>query len=160
MDIKFRTQFDRVRIISDPGSPMVNDYISVYDNDGKRHLEVSGQYSIYDKIQSFRDSCELSTILERFQKTGDVEILQKRKAVFADVTEMPTTYADVLKLNIASEQLFNSLTAEQRLKFNNNPDEFLASIGTDKYNEVFKPLEEKAKLKAEEITLEKEKIDG
>lgn len=156
MAAKFRTQFNRIRVVSPAGSPLVNDYISVYDNDGKRHLEVNGQYSIYDKIQSFRDSCELSTILERFQKIGDIEILQRRKAIFADVTEMPKTYADVLKLNIASEQLFNALTPEQKLKFNNNPDEFLASIGTEKYKEVFKPLEEKEKLKAEELNIEKE----
>ena len=41
MSEKFRTVYDRIRIISNPGSPMVDDYVSVYDEDGKRSLEKS-----------------------------------------------------------------------------------------------------------------------
>ena len=47
MAAKFRTQYNRVRVVSPAGSPMVNDYISVYDNDGKRHLEINGQYHMF-----------------------------------------------------------------------------------------------------------------
>lgn len=158
MDIKFRTKFDRIRVYTDPGDPMVNDYMSVYDDDGKRKVIVSGQYNLYDKIQSYRDNCDLHTILERYKRTGDETLLMRRQAVFADVTEMPKTYADVLKLSMASQGLFDALTAEQKLKFNNNPDEFLASFGTPKFDEVFKAIDEKTELQKEEA--KEEKING
>lgn len=140
---KFKTIYDRVRTFSDSGSPFANDYISVYDKDGKRSLEVKGKYSLYDEIQSHRDSCDLQIILKRYLNTGDESVLQRRVAYYTDVTDIPKTYADVLKLANAAREMFSVLTTEQKEAFNNNPDEFLASFGTEKYDRIFKKEEPK-----------------
>lgn len=133
---KFRTIFDRRISVSNPGSAMVDDFVSIYDEDGKRKVVKNGQYSLWDEIQSYRESCDLKMILKRYQQTGDESLLERRKGVYADVTNMPKTYAEVLNLTNAAEQLFASLDKDKKLIFNNNPDEFLASIGTDRFNEV------------------------
>ena len=109
MSEKFRTVYDRIRIISNPGSPMVDDYVSVYDEDGKRSLEKSGEHSIYDEIQAYRPNCELKTILARYVQTGDESLLQRRQAMYADVVDIPKTYADVLRLVNKANQIFTKI---------------------------------------------------
>lgn len=136
MAYKYRTIYDRRISVSNPGSDMVADFVSVYDEDGKRKVVKSGYYSLYDEIQSYRESCDLKSILARYVQTGDESLLKRREAVFADVTLMPKTYAEMLQLSNAAENLFKALSPDKREIFNNNPDEFLASFGTDKFNEV------------------------
>lgn len=142
MSEKFRTVYDRIRIISNPGSPMVDDYVSVYDEDGKRSLEKSGEHSIYDEIQAYRPNCELKTILARYVQTGDESLLQRRQAMYADVVDIPKTYADVLRLVNKANQIFETLPVEDRAVFHNNPDEFLASLGSETYKAVMAKHEE------------------
>lgn len=62
----------------------------VYDERGRKHLEKVGETDNYALIQSYRDSCDLSKILQKCLDTGDASLLQRAQGVFSDLTGMPT----------------------------------------------------------------------
>lgn len=138
----FRTVFDRTRIISNSGSPFINDYKISVDDDGKTFLKLSGKINVYDQIQASRESCDINMILDRYLNVGDPTLLNRKATFYGDVTEIPNNFADILRLGIEADNIFNSLTTEQKAKFDNDKNVFFASIGTKKWNDVFNPKNE------------------
>lgn len=134
---KFRTVYDRIECFSNPGNPIQPEYDVAKDEDGQNILKVVGEYSLYDKIQSYKDSCDLQLILEKFKLTGDPSVINQKQTFYADVTEYPQNYAEMLNLSKKAEEFFYNLPSDDRDKFNNDPDVFFSSIGTDKFNEIF-----------------------
>ena len=98
--MEFYTQYrDHVHCISNPGTRMHQILSPVVDRNGHLTLEVSGEENIYDMIQSHKDSCDIHVLLKQFAE-GDTEALSRRQAVYADVRDMPKTYAEMLQKNM------------------------------------------------------------
>ena len=124
----FQTQFDaRDRIISNAGSRIKQLYDARVDNQGHIDLVESGTEDLYDYIQSFKESCDINTIVKRFA-AGDTDVLARRQATYGDFTELPRTYAELLNTVIQGENYFNSLPLETRAKFNHSFREWMASM--------------------------------
>ena len=85
---KFRTQYDRIEVNSNPGSRFVKTYKPVYTDTGALDLVIDGKIDVYEQIQSFKESCDIQTILKRFEN-GDVNALNAKLPYFADITEIP-----------------------------------------------------------------------
>lgn len=139
--MKFRTVYERVRVTSCPGDPIAADFGFRKDKDGNDVLEIVGIHSIYDEIQAYKDSCDLNKILERFRLTGDPTVLQQRQGFYGDVAEFPKTYAEFLNLSLKAQEMFATLPADIRSQFDNDVDKFICSIGTEKFDSVFKQTE-------------------
>ena len=134
---KFRTVYERERHTSCAGDPIAFEYGLEKDEKGATYLTITGKFSIYDQIQAYRDSCDLGLILDKFMKTGDPSILMQRQGFYGDTTEYPKTYAEMLQLAQKAEEFFYTLDPDTRAEFNNDPDQFFASIGTEKFNNIF-----------------------
>lgn len=146
----FRTIYERIRITSDPGSKIANDFGIRKDERGADELVITGKYSLYDEIQSYKDSCDLKKILERFRLTGDMSLLEQRKGFYGDVADFPKTYAEFLNIAVKAKEEFAKLPADIRDKFNNNVDEFISAIGSKEFNEIYNPIS------SDDLVLEKE----
>lgn len=108
---------------------------------GELKLVESGKDDIKAMINSFRDSTDMTFILQRLA-VGDTSVLSQRPGVFGDFTQMPTTYAEALQLVIDGRREFDSLPLNVKNLFNNDFRQFLASAGTPEWNEklsVLKP---------------------
>lgn len=133
----FRTQFDQhEHVYQNIGNRFKIVYSPTFDSRGVMTLEESGRDDLYSFIQSHAASCDIHVILDRYVN-GDVNVLSKVQGVYADLTQFPKTYADVLNQVIAGEKAFNALDVDTKIKFNNSFSEFMASIGSDKFNEIF-----------------------
>lgn len=133
MFVDFRSQYDgHSRVYLDPGDPVKHVYEGRYDAQGRFDLEEVGQEDFYAYIQSHRDSVEIHALLQRFN-AGDESAFSRRQGFFADVSEMPKTYAEVLQSVLVGEQTFNRLPVEVKRKFNNSFSEWLASFGTEAF---------------------------
>lgn len=130
--MNFRTQFERKPVKSVSGDRFVVTYKPQYTETGALDLVESGKIDVYDQIQSYRESCDLQVILERF-RNGDVSALNQRLPYFADVSEMPMSLSGFLQLYKDAENEFANFPAELRAKFNNSPTEFFASLDSDRF---------------------------
>ena len=91
----FLTQFRKPeRFHSNVGSPIRTTYSASYDDKGRIRLEESGTENLYDYIQSFAESCDIHVLLKRFAN-GETDVLSRVQGFYADVTELPQTYADI-----------------------------------------------------------------
>lgn len=137
----FRTVYERIRKTSNPGDPIASEFGFRKDSKGNDVLVETGKYSLYDEIQSYKDSVDLNKIIERFRITGDVNLLNQRSGFYGDVSEFPKTYAEFLNTaNIAREE-FAKLPADIRAKFDNSVDKFIASIGSEEFNAIYNPID-------------------
>lgn len=124
----FPTQFDaRDRTISNVGDRIKKLYEARVDNNGSIDLVEAGRENLYDYIQSFKESCDINTIVKRFA-AGDTDVLARRQATYGDFTQLPGTYAELLNTVIQGENYFNSLPLETRAKFNHSFREWMASM--------------------------------
>lgn len=124
--MKFATQFDKRSFpASCAGSRVKFTFAGHYDDKGRVVLEEVGKINLYDEIQSHAQSVDIHTLLKRFNN-GDPTALTSRQGIFADVTEMPKTYAEFLNKMISLENGFNSLPADVKQKFGNSFQQFLA----------------------------------
>lgn len=117
----------RCRINS--GDRMKQEYQPVYNRAGVWHLEETKKTSLYLSIQSYAASCDINIIMARY-RNGETDVLQQIQGVYGDFSNVPTNYADLMNAKLTAENLFNSLSAEVREKYNNSVTQFMAEIGT------------------------------
>lgn len=124
----FRTQYEpHDRVLANVGTREHILYSPQLDEDGHMELVETGREDIYEQIQSHKDSCDIHTILRRFE-AGDTEVLMQRQGNFGDFTTIPKTYADLLNSVIAGEQYFSQLPVETRAKFGHSFQQWMVSM--------------------------------
>lgn len=122
---------------SNPGSPIKVTYGSRIDKLGNIIVEEKGKENLYDYIQSFAESCDINNIIKKFE-SGDLNALNQRKGEFMDLTEMPTDYFEMVNTINEAKYKFERLPIEVKQKFDNDPNKFIATIGTgDWYLKLF-----------------------
>lgn len=121
-----------VRFNSNVGSRFKTLYSPKVSSKGSIDLVESGKDSIYEYIQSFKDSCDINVLLKRF-RAGDTAALMSGHTEFLDTIEMPKTYAEMLQVSIDYENFFNKLPSDVKKKFDNNFGQFVATIGSDEW---------------------------
>lgn len=143
--MKFRTQYsvrfssNDERMYNNVGSIYKDNYVLDYDEQGCQCLKCVGKSNIYDEIQSYRDSCDLSIILSRLDpmqvngmmSTYSLDDLNNSSVV--DVTQLPVNAGDMLNLVKRGNELFNGLPLEIRERFNFSANKFISSFGTDEF---------------------------
>lgn len=115
------------RVFTTPGDKVKTLYSPTFDEFGHMELKESGKENLYDFIQSHKESCDIHVILARFVN-GDSTALARRQMFYADLTEFPTTYADVVNTMHGAEDYFTHLPVEVRAKFGHDFNKFLASL--------------------------------
>lgn len=77
----------------------------------------------------FKDQCDINRIVARMQKTGDISALNTDRPWNAlDTTALPTNYTDALLLTMKVRDNFMALSAVDRQKYNNDPQEWIADL--------------------------------
>lgn len=125
------------------GDPILIKYSSKVMDDGKIQLIPSGKVNIQEKIDSYRDSCDINIILRRL-KNGDLSVMDAFNAspIYGDFVDMPKSYREVLQFTIDAQKHFDELPAEIKAKFDNDYNEFMATAGTEDWMNKLK-VEEK-----------------
>lgn len=127
IDERFKTQYDlHSRYFTNNGSRMKKEYIPQFDQFGNFDLVETGEVSLYDYIQSHKDSVDIHVIMSRFAN-GDVGALTKVQGAYGDFTNVPTTYADLLNKVLAAQRMFDSLSLEEKEKYGMSMEKWLFS---------------------------------
>lgn len=114
-------------IFSNCGEKTRPNYKPMYNENGSYTLVEDGVIHSYDDIQSWKATCDMSTIIERYIRTGDSSILNHRVGFYADVTDLPTNYAELANTLHNADLFFNALPADVKEQFEFNPAKFFAT---------------------------------
>jgi phage internal scaffolding protein len=89
-------------------------------------------------LQSEADSANITLIMEKYSKTGVMNVPVRENLQYADLSNLPDLHQAQNEIAKARE-LFETLPAKQRLRFQNNPAEMLNFLGDENnYDEAFK----------------------
>lgn len=132
MFLKFKTQYDRVRVHSKPGSGIKKKYRAEVLKNGDIELVEDGEINLYELIQADKDSCDINVLLKQYA-LGDASALAKRQGTYGDFTQMPKNFAEMLNKVIEGEKLFESLPVETKNKFDNSLNQFIATAGDESW---------------------------
>lgn len=80
--------------------------------------------------QSFRDECDINTIMAKYQKTGLIDHVNQFRGDYADLPSS-MDYHEALSRQIEAKEAFESLPSGIRTKFDNDPGKFLAFVEDD-----------------------------
>lgn len=126
---------------SNPGSPLTDDYAYKYEKDGTKHLEIIGHTNLQEQINSWKDYTNLKLMVDRFM-AGDENALNRVRGMYADMTDMPKTYMEMVERVEKCREAFDKLDPDIKEKFGNNSDTFWAMYGTAEFNEKIGKLHE------------------
>ena len=131
--------------ISDSGSPYLDQY--EFDFDDKGEVKSSSLHktdkpiNVYEKIQADFESCDINTLMHRFA-LGDHKALDVTQGIYADVTKMPKTFAELFDRINDCQMLFDNLDPEVKELFNNSYEEFWYSYGSEEFNKKIAEYED------------------
>lgn len=124
----FKTQYDVPdRCYSRSGERYKKDYAASRDEFGRLQLVEVGQTDVYAQIQSYRESTDLSVIISRFLN-GDTTALNRNRAFYGDVSGVPTTLNEALRVIEDAKVNFDSLDSDVRARFDNDFGVFVSMM--------------------------------
>lgn len=97
---------------------------NVYRPHAPVKMEITG---VSRAKQSFRDECDINTIMAKYQKTGLIEHVNKFEGGYGDLPSADD-YQSALNMAIEAKEAFGSLPSSIRNKFENDPEQFLAFV--------------------------------
>ena len=81
---------------------------------------------------------------------GDLSALRAREGSYCDATTMPKSLMEAQNLVLRMKDEFNKMPAEVKEKFNNSADRYVELMGTQEFNEIMSPYNEKVAKIAQE----------
>ena len=144
----FRTQYSPTsEFSSESGSKLIAKYAMKIDpKTGYEYLAPTGEFdNVYDRIQADYPSTDINLLMERFA-LGETEAINVKSGFYADVTDMPKTYAELFQRAQDAHDFFDSLPADLKEMFNNSYTEFWSEMDSsqksfnekiEKYNSRF-----------------------
>jgi len=97
--------------------------------------------------QSFKDECDINTIMAQYQFTGELPNLNERAPQYLDATNFD--FAEAMNEIAEAQSLFQDLPSAIRNKFENSPAKFLEFCSQEKNRPeldemgLLRPLEER-----------------
>ena len=116
-------------IRSCPGSKYHVLYESRFNGRTLSLVEV-GREEIQPKIEAYAPYTDLVYMLSRL-KVNDFSVLNQRRAMYGDFSELPTNPVDAINLVHGAESAFGRLSADEKQRFNNDYRVWLAQLFTD-----------------------------
>lgn len=95
------------------------------------HLVVEHSFPAVSEFtdQSFKDECDINTIMAKYQSTGELPYVNEAQAQWLDVTGMD--FHEHMQFIVEAENLFAELPSAIRDRFHNDPAEFLDFTSDD-----------------------------
>ena len=102
------------------------DYKPSYNENGSYELVECGKIHSYEDVQAWLPMCDMGQIMERYIRTGDSSLLNKRAGFYGDVTDLPKNYAELHNMLHNADAIFDALPVELKEAFGHNPAVFYA----------------------------------
>lgn len=128
---------------TEPGSPYEWTWKEHYDEKGVLSIVHDKQKNVQEEIQSHAESVDLHVLIARYEN-GDLGALNQKEPTFADIIEVPNSYADVMNMRATTKRYFYDLPVEIRAQFNHDFDQFAAQLGTENCSNILNSYRKEA----------------
>lgn len=122
------------------GDGYEKEYGVALEENGHKVLKETGKTNAYALIQSYAEECKIENILQR--AVLDPSVLERKQAMYDDFTDAPKSLFEAQNLMIEMENLWGSLTPEEREEYNGELSQFIAAVGTEKWLKTMGMIEE------------------
>lgn len=112
---------------TEAGNRYQDTFIETVNEYGEPCLKKSGSIDLNELHETGRELCDLKSLIVRFQR-GDITALEQRDGFYADISEFPTTPAEVSKLAIEAKSLFMTQSASERAEYGNSVGKWLNAV--------------------------------
>lgn len=147
---KIYSYFDTPEIIpNNPGNEIEPIFELKVNDKGERELVKVGETNIREKIQQYKDECDIGQILAR--AAIDPTVLNQREVFYADVTEMPKSLAEAQNMIVTIKKEFDTMPPEERAKFDYSVEKYIAEFGSKEWAEKVGATQEETKIIKEEV---------
>lgn len=151
-----------VALPNEPGNRFEPEYKERYNDRGQPYLEKVGEVDTYEKIQSYKDECDIMAILSRYA-AGDESVLAK-PGWYIDTSKLPKTYTEYMNLINEKQEEFNQLPLSIRQAFGMNFESWMATAGEKEWMDkmgikIQQNAQETAKPNTEETVQKGEKTE-
>lgn len=143
----WKTQYNQKGICppTEPGSPFEWTWKEQYDKNGYCTVVHDRQFNMQEEIQSHAESVDLEILIARYE-SGDLDALNQKQPSFADIIDVPNSYADVMNMRAATKRYFYDLPIEVRSEFNQDFEQFAAQLGSEECNAIFEKYKKGDKI--------------
>ena len=116
-----RNKYAKINVVSEfitnPGEEFRIVYSSKRLPNGLLRLTESDRINIRDEINSYKDSCDLSILVDRIYR-GDTSLLGNPDGMYyGDTSQFPQDFRSLLDLVDTGKILFEELPEEERIKY-------------------------------------------
>lgn len=127
----------RVTVFSSAGSPVKDKFIMEVTSKGYPSLRKTGVHNVYDEIQSYREGCDLSAILQSFgNECPRFNPLDYEEAeAFVNDFSNASSLGDLVNDGESVKQFFNELPLEVRNCFDNSVHKFARDFTSEGFLE-------------------------
>lgn len=87
----------------------------------------TGEVLVSMTKQSFKDECDINTLMAKYEKTGVLDHVNRRLPEYGDFAGV-VSYQDSLNIVLDAREAFASLPARIRDRFGNDPAQYLSFI--------------------------------
>lgn len=94
-------------------------------------LKPGEKFNFYDKIQSYKNDCDIYSILAQYAMTGDESLINQRAKTFADVFDIPDNIADLQDMLDKQADILKKYTDKQLEVIKNGNEEDLNVLVQD-----------------------------
>lgn len=140
---------------AETGNPYEPEYNIEFDKNGKKNLVKVGETNTYSLIQESYEATKIENIMRRATE-GDPNALNLTNGMYMDITDMPTSLAEMQNFVIKAQNEFDKLPIEIRKKFNMNVSEYIAEFGKDSFIEKIGLIKPEPAAEPEEVAKPKE----
>lgn len=134
---------DAEKFPTNPGDPIRIIYSEKVKDDGSITLVAVGKENINDVIQASKESTDIAQIVAYYNSTGDESVLNRMVPSYGDFTELPKSFSEMLQLRIDSLHFFDALPSEVKQKFDNDPNQFFSTAGSESWMSNLQPIIDK-----------------
>lgn len=120
-------------IFSNCGKQLVNRKTLKIGSYGYPILADNGMHDLYAEIQSYKDSCDLATILQTFDLGSISGLTFEELGDLDDFVSAPKTPAELLNVVNSGQVFFNELPVSVRSAFGHSLYNFVQSFGSDDF---------------------------
>ncbi len=83
--------------------------------------------------QNHKKECDINNIMSRFQKSGTIDFVNKKKAQFGDATGIE--FQNAMETVAQANEMFDALPSKMRERFANDPHELLKFLEIEENRE-------------------------